>query len=83
PFIFKVYLFNVTNPMEIQNGGKPRLSEIGPYVYEEYKEKAELYDHEEDDTVSFNNRDTFYFNKIKSAPLTGDEIITIPHILIL
>jgi hypothetical protein len=29
-----VYLFNVTNPTEIQKGGKPALREVGPYVYE-------------------------------------------------
>jgi len=51
--------------------------------YSEYKSKAELLDHEEDDSVSFNNRDTWFFNRQKSVPLTGDEIITIPHILIL
>lgn len=49
----------------------------------EYKHKAELMDHEEDDSVSFNNRNTWFFNKLKSGALTGDEIITIPHLLIL
>lgn len=33
PLLFKVYFFNVTNVAEIQNGGKPRVEEIGPYVY--------------------------------------------------
>ena len=34
PVGFKVYFFNVTNPMDIQNGAKPILNEVGPYVYE-------------------------------------------------
>ena len=34
PVGFKVYLFNVTNPTEIQKGEKPALREVGPYVYE-------------------------------------------------
>jgi hypothetical protein len=34
PVGFKVYLFNVTNPMEIQKGEKPALIEVGPYFYE-------------------------------------------------
>jgi hypothetical protein len=34
PVGFKVYLFNVTNPTEIQKGEKPVLREVGPYIYE-------------------------------------------------
>lgn len=33
PIDFKVYLFNVTNPMEVQNGALPIVKEIGPYIY--------------------------------------------------
>lgn len=31
---FKVYLFNVTNAKDVQNGDSPVLDEIGPYIYE-------------------------------------------------
>lgn len=34
PLTFKIYVFNVTNTEEINNGEKPKLAEIGPYVYE-------------------------------------------------
>lgn len=33
PLTFKVYWFNVLNPTEIHNGGKPVVEEVGPYVY--------------------------------------------------
>lgn len=33
PLDFKVYLFNVTNSAEVNSGEKPKLAEIGPYVY--------------------------------------------------
>lgn len=33
PLTFKVYIFNISNPEEVFVGEKPRLQEIGPYVY--------------------------------------------------
>jgi hypothetical protein len=34
PLSFKIYIFNLTNPMDVQKGGTPILNEIGPYHYE-------------------------------------------------
>ena len=39
-------------------------------------------DNEEEDTVSFNMKDTWVFKKEKSGGLTGEEMITIPNILL-
>jgi hypothetical protein len=47
--------------------------------YREFKEKINISDHKEDDTVSFNPRDTWFFNRKESEGLTGDEMLTIPH----
>lgn len=52
-------------------------------LYREYKEKLDLKDNNEDDTVSFNPRDYFIFKREMSEGLTGDEVITIPHAAIL
>jgi hypothetical protein len=52
-------------------------------LFREYKEKLDLKDNNEDDTVSFNPRDYFIFKRELSDGLTGDEIITIPHAAIL
>jgi hypothetical protein len=32
--LMRVYLFNVTNPQGFLEGEKPKLEEIGPFVYE-------------------------------------------------
>lgn len=34
PLTFNVYLFNITNPEEVQKGEMPILHEVGPYVFE-------------------------------------------------
>nr|ALR72542.1 sensory neuron membrane protein SNMP1a [Colaphellus bowringi] len=79
---FKIYLFNVTNPMEIQSGEKPIVKEVGPFCYEEWKEKMNIEDKEEDDTISYNQKDT-YLKKWWPGCRNGQEEVTIPHPLIL
>nr|CAD7587218.1 unnamed protein product [Timema genevievae] len=83
PIEFQIYLFNYTNPLEIQKGAKPVVEEIGPFFYDEYKSKHELKDREKDDTVLFKPKMMWHFNKERSLPLTGDELVTIPHVAIL
>ncbi|GBP43536.1 Sensory neuron membrane protein 1 [Eumeta japonica] len=34
PIDFKIYIFNYTNPEEIQKGALPVVDEIGPYYFE-------------------------------------------------
>lgn len=34
PLTFKVYIFNVTNYIDVSKGQVPRLDEIGPYAFE-------------------------------------------------
>ena len=34
PLDFKIYLFNVTNPLDVQKGAKPIVNEVGPFFYE-------------------------------------------------
>lgn len=48
--------------------------------YREWKEKFDLVDDDEEDTVTYHYRNKFIFRPDLSAPgLTGDEIITMPH----
>ncbi|XP_039438033.1 sensory neuron membrane protein 1-like [Culex pipiens pallens] len=83
PLDFKIHLFNVTNPDEVMKGGKPKIRDVGPYYFEEWKEKFDTEDDLEEDTLSFTLRNTWIFRPDISAPLTGDEMITVPHLLVL
>ncbi|KAH0954151.1 hypothetical protein HN011_012146 [Eciton burchellii] len=83
PLDFKVYLFNVTNADEIQEGKKPKLQEVGPFFYDEYKWKVDLVDREDDDSVEYSLKSTWYFNPKKSNGLTGEEDMVFPHLMIL
>ncbi|XP_012225459.1 sensory neuron membrane protein 1-like isoform X1 [Linepithema humile] len=83
PLDFKVYLFNVTNPDEIKEGKKPKLQEVGPFFYDEYKVKLDLVDREEEDSVEYSLKSTWFFNPKKSNGLTGEEEMVYPHLMIL
>ncbi|BES93072.1 Sensory neuron membrane protein 1 [Nesidiocoris tenuis] len=77
---FSFYIFNVTNPYEVQKGAKPVLQEIGPYRYIEWKKKVDLLDNPDEDEITYSNLNIWYFQPEKSYPLTGDEVVTIPHL---
>lgn len=83
PLDFKIHLFNVSNPEEIMKGGKPKIKDIGPYYFEEWKEKFDTEDDLEEDTLTFTLRNTWIFRPDLSAPLTGEEMITLPNMLLM
>ena len=33
PLQIKFYFYNIDNPQEFMNGSKPKLTEMGPYIY--------------------------------------------------
>ncbi|KAJ6635489.1 Sensory neuron membrane protein 1 [Pseudolycoriella hygida] len=83
PFTYKLYLWNVTNPDEIMAGtAKPKMQEIGPYVFSQSKQNIETLDDETADTYEFDLWNIYHFNPELSAPLTGNEQITFVHIVI-
>lgn len=51
--------------------------------FSERKFKYDPEDDEEHDTLSFNLRNTYYFDENATLPLTGKEILTIPHMVMM
>ncbi|XP_053600592.1 sensory neuron membrane protein 2 [Plodia interpunctella] len=76
PLQFKIHLFNVTNVEEINQGRRPRLVEVGPYVYKEYREKIIL-GYGENDTIKYMLKKTFYFDPEASGSLREDDELTV------
>ncbi|KAL7302088.1 hypothetical protein TKK_0005317 [Trichogramma kaykai] len=83
PIEFRFYMFNVTNPREIDQGAQPIVQEVGPFIYEIWHEKVAQADRKSDDTVEYRVKNTYYYNKELSDPLTGDEEITVPNYFLL
>ena len=48
-------------------------------IYSAWHEKINQIDYDEDDTVSFTIKNTFFYNKEKSGQLTGDEEVIVPN----
>ncbi|CAG4949326.1 unnamed protein product, partial [Parnassius apollo] len=78
PFVH-VYVYNVTNADEfLNNGSKPILDELGPYVYSEEWEKVNITDNE-NGTLSFHYKRTYTFQPELSSGLDDDAVV-VPNI---
>lgn len=49
----------------------------------EWKNKYDVEDDDAEDTVSYNMRNTYFFRPDLSYPLTGEEILTVPHMIVM
>ncbi|XP_046394257.1 sensory neuron membrane protein 1-like [Ischnura elegans] len=75
PVQIKVYVFNVTNPSEVQHGSAPPLlRQVGPYVYDLYKDKVEIEEDFDLDTLTYYMRNTYHFNRGRSIGEEDDRI---------
>lgn len=81
PFYLSVHLFEVVNSEEVLKGKKPEVRERGPYVYREYRHKANITFHD-NDTVSFVEQRSLHFQPDKSQGSESDYIV-MPNILVL
>nr|QZH55096.1 sensory neuron membrane protein 3 [Achelura yunnanensis] len=75
---FTVRIFNITNSDEVMQGGKPRLQELGPYIYKAYKTRR--IEEIDDDTITFRGLDEFIFDPVGSYPNTEEDMITVVNV---
>lgn len=52
-------------------------------IHREWKEKWDMVDDDVADTVEYDMKNTFIFRPDQTLPLTGREVITIPHPLVM
>ncbi|XP_063219535.1 scavenger receptor class B member 1 isoform X1 [Bacillus rossius redtenbacheri] len=77
----KLYIFNVTNPDGfLNNGEKPKLLEVGPFVYREDMEKVNIKFHD-NGTVTFQHKKILQFVPELSADPNAK--VTVPNIPLL
>lgn len=77
PLYLDFYFFNWTNPEDIFNKNiKPTFEEIGPYTFSETKEKVNVVWNDDNNTVSFNIRKTWYYNETNDALKLSQNITT-------
>lgn len=75
----KIYYFNVTNPEEYLAGGKIKLEEVGPFVYEEKWVREEVEWLEENTAVKFRMKRSYHHRPDLSSGSLSDQI-TLPNV---
>ncbi|XP_049545716.1 lysosome membrane protein 2 [Anopheles darlingi] len=76
----KVYIFNVTNPEKFLAGEKPKLVEVGPFVYREDMEKVNIKFHD-NNTVTYQHKKILHF--VPELSVDKNVRITTPNIPLL
>lgn len=88
PITMSVYIFNVTNPNEVEAGEMPNLVEVGPYIYKETRIKEQLTHNDPENpkgTIQYKERKTWYWVP-DETPGTKDQedkvnVINIPFVV--
>ncbi|XP_071522342.1 uncharacterized protein [Panulirus ornatus] len=74
--LYTVRIFNLTNPDQFMAGARPRVQELGPYVYTMVEKKENVVYHD-DGTVEYQGRPLYYFKPSLSMGSEEDMITTL------
>lgn len=77
PIYMQFYFFNLTNPLEVLDGNRPAVVEIGPYTYREYRPMEEVSFLENGTKVAAVNKKTYIFQPNMSRGPETDLIRTV------
>ncbi|XP_072227878.1 lysosome membrane protein 2c [Leuresthes tenuis] len=77
PIYMQFYFFNVTNPLEVLEGDRPAVMEIGPYTYREYRPMEQVSFQDNGTKVAAVNTKTYIFQRDMSRGPESDLIRTV------
>ncbi|XP_071321536.1 lysosome membrane protein 2c [Trachinotus anak] len=77
PIYMQFYFFNLTNPLEVLDGDRPAVVEIGPYTYREYRPMEQESFQDNGTKVSAVNTKTYIFQRNMSRGPESDLIRTV------
>ncbi|XP_054468024.1 lysosome membrane protein 2c [Anoplopoma fimbria] len=77
PIYMQFYFFNLTNPLEVLDGDRPAVVEIGPYTYREYRPMEQVDFHDNGTKVASVNTKTYIFQRNMSRGPESELIRTV------
>lgn len=77
PIYMQFYFFNLTNPLEVLDGDRPAVVEIGPYTYREYRPMEQVNFQDNGTKVTAVNTKTYIFQLNMSRGPESDLIRTV------
>ncbi|XP_068429658.1 lysosome membrane protein 2c isoform X2 [Clinocottus analis] len=77
PIYMQFYFLNLTNPLEVLDGDRPAVIEIGPYTYREYRPMEQVDFQDNGTKVAAVNNKTYIFQRNMSRGPESDLIRTV------
>lgn len=77
PVYLNFYIFNVTNPDDVELGQSPVLEEVGPYVYWEKQQKFNPVTESCKETVEYEEKITYMFDAEKSGNRSEEDLVNV------